>query len=60
MEASEMPYVPFEPEQPGSEHPTRGKPRMVEIPPRDDAEHAKGFLRLHLMVNSVLERLTRA
>lgn len=61
MEASESPYLPFDPDRQGAQRLAGGNGRVIELPTVDgeDDPRATGFLRLHLMVNAVLERLTR-
>jgi hypothetical protein len=61
MEASHRSYLSVDPDRPASSEHTGRKDRMIEVPaidPHDD-QRATGFLRLHLMVNAVFERLTR-
>jgi hypothetical protein len=61
MEASRRPYLSLDPDRPGAQRLAGGNGRVIELPTvdGDDDARATGFLRLHLMVNAVLERLTR-
>jgi hypothetical protein len=61
MEASQRTNLMFDSDRDGAQRLAGGNGRMIELPKvdADDQKHATGFLRLHLMVNAVLERLTK-
>lgn len=61
MEASHKSYFAVDQDRASGSGGTGRSDRMIEVPVIDahDDKRASGFVRLHLMVNTVLERMTR-
>jgi hypothetical protein len=61
MEASHSSYLAVDQNRPSGSGSTGRSDRMIEVPTIDahDDNRSTGFLRLHLMVSAVLERMTR-